>query len=1093
MKKTIISIFLLSFCLSHSYLLADAIWTGTGCDLNNNANWQGGTQPDATTLADFGTSSCYTPTISTLPTVSALGFVFSGTNNYTFNITNNGLLHIGASGIAPLTLPVNVEFDLTVFDGELTFTGCSLNTILINNSSTGGILSLTSVSGDNATVNLSSGAELQVGPGGNSSIGNLTSASLSDQITFFNNQLTVGNLNLPATIAGALSGTGLLVKTGTGVLTLSGNNSAAYTGGISINQGTLSVSSASNLPNGGTITFGGAATILDTQTGVFTIANPVQLTATGTINVGSGGTTTMSGKISGLGSLLKRGDGILALTNVTNDYAGDTSIHQGTLQVSVASAIPNIGIINFLGTGTEVLDTLTGVAIPNLVFTNINGTINVNSGTTTLSDNVQGPGSITKTGAGTLIFSFVGNDYLGGTTIKGGTVRVSASSNLPTSGTITFSAPGPNTLDTQNGGILIPNPIVLSSNGTVNVSANATTLSGAIGGGGGLAVIGGGRLILSGVNNYSGGTTISGVSTLEGTTSSLQGAITNNGGLVFNQSTSGTYSGNISGAGFFEKFGSGTVTLTGTNSAGIGIIFNGGLKVNGALNASASFATQAGTTLSGIGTLTSGTILISGNLQPGNSIGTINMVGPVTLGSTSNYQVEFDASSCDRLNVTGSVAIDPGASVTLLEDQLIFLPASYTIISATSVAGTFTTFNNPYSLFLNASLSYNLGTVILNLGRNSFTSILLGANAPFNAIAVAGDLDTINPLGGSDLDNVVANLLTATSADVLIHDLLQIQPSQIKALGVSETNTTVQLHSIISEHAGSYTKTACTVENRKKWSVWGDLFGVFSHQGVLHGELGFHDKTGGGLIGIDALPCKNLSVGGALSYTFTHLNWNHNPSHATIQNGYGIFYASWFNRHFFVTSVATCGYNHNDVDRNIFLFTSPINTTAHSSFSGVEGSGFMEMGATANYQKAEFKPFISLHYCYLHHNHFKERGADGLNLRIDGANANLLRSEGGLQISYCYRREDVEWIPRVAASVVEENRFKGKYYRTEFVENPGVFFTVKGLRPQHTLFSPKASIQMKKGENFSLFLGYEGEFGSKFHNNRAHMFINRSF
>ena len=544
------------------------------------------------------------------------------------------------------------------------------------------------------------------------------------------------------------------------------------------------------------------------------------------------------------------------------------------------------------------------------------------------------------------------------------------------------------------------------------------------------------------------------------------------------------------------KTGLGTLVLSGSNSySGPTTISNGRLNVNGTINSpAAGVVVNSGATLGGTGTITANIVTINGTLNPGNSIGTLNVVGPVTFNSSSNYLVEFDAAHCDLLNVTGSVTIDPGASVTLQADQMIANNTVYPIITVTSppISGTFTSLNNPY-LFLTAQLSYaSVNQVLLLLSRNTFASVL-PSNAPSNAIATGGALDQVNPLGGSDLDNIVGDLMLTTSLDVIIHDLLQMQPSQIKALGVSETNTTVQLHSIIAEHAGSYIKTACTIESRKKWSAWGDLFGVFSHQSMLHGELGFHDKTGGGLIGIDASPCKNLSVGGALSYTFTHLDWNHNPSHATVQNGYGIFYTSWYSKHFFVTSAATCGYNHNDVDRNILLFTSPINTTAHSSFSGVEGSGFMEIGAIATDQKAEFKPFVSLHYCYLHHNHFRERGADGLNLKVDDANANLLRSEAGLQFSSCYKRNEYEWIPRLTASVIEENRFKGKHYRTEFVENPGVFFTVKGLRPQHTLFSPKASIQLKKGENLSLFLGYEGEFGSKFHNNRAHLFVNRSF
>ena len=67
-------------------------------------------------------------------------------------------------------------------------------------------------------------------------------------------------------------------------------------------------------------------------------------------------------------------------------------------------------------------------------------------------------------------------------------------------------------------------------------------------------------LILTGANTYSGGTTVSG-GTLQGTTTGLQGNITNNATVVFDQDTDGTYAGNMSGTGTLTKQGAGTVIL----------------------------------------------------------------------------------------------------------------------------------------------------------------------------------------------------------------------------------------------------------------------------------------------------------------------------------------------------------------------------------------------------------------------------------------------------------------------------------------------------------------------------------------------------
>ena len=82
-------------------------------------------------------------------------------------------------------------------------------------------------------------------------------------------------------------------------------------------------------------------------------------------------------------------------------------------------------------------------------------------------------------------------------------------------------------------------------------------------------------MLLTGANTYTGGTTVSG-GILMGTTTSLQGDILNNAVVVFSQTGSGTYAGNMSGSGAL-MVQAGTLVLTGNNS------YSGGTTVNGAI------------------------------------------------------------------------------------------------------------------------------------------------------------------------------------------------------------------------------------------------------------------------------------------------------------------------------------------------------------------------------------------------------------------------------------------------------------------------------------------------------------------------------
>ena len=97
-----------------------------------------------------------------------------------------------------------------------------------------------------------------------------------------------------------------------------------------------------------------------------------------------------------------------------------------------------------------------------------------------------------------------------------------------------------------------------------------------IDGTGSLTKLGTGMVILAGSNSYTGGTLVS-AGTLQGTTDSLQGNITDNASLVFNQSVDGGYDGTIQGTGSLTKAGAGTVTFTGENNYSGGTTIGAGV------------------------------------------------------------------------------------------------------------------------------------------------------------------------------------------------------------------------------------------------------------------------------------------------------------------------------------------------------------------------------------------------------------------------------------------------------------------------------------------------------------------------------------
>ncbi|WP_071883623.1 fibronectin-binding autotransporter adhesin ShdA [Salmonella enterica] len=185
-----------------------------------------------------------------------------------------------------------------------------------------------------------------------------------------------------------LFGSGSLVKTGTGELTLSGDN--GYSGGTTITGGTLIADNADSLGTGA-------------------VAN------SGVLQVGEG---ELENTLSGSGSLVKTGTGELTLSG-DNTYSGGTTITSGTLMADHADS---------LGTG----------AVAN------SGVLQVGEGE--LENTLSGSGSLVKTGTGELTLSG-DNSYSGTTTITDGTliaanVNALGGGNIDNSGTLMLDANG---------------------------------------------------------------------------------------------------------------------------------------------------------------------------------------------------------------------------------------------------------------------------------------------------------------------------------------------------------------------------------------------------------------------------------------------------------------------------------------------------------------------------------------------------------------------------------------------------------------------------------------------------------------------------
>ncbi|NGO39550.1 hypothetical protein G4L39_09095 [Limisphaera ngatamarikiensis] len=404
------------------------------------------------------------------------------------------------------------------------------------------------------------------------------------------------------TIPGVISGTGSLRHEGPGTLILEADNT--YTGGTT-NLATLQIG------NGG-------------STGKLAATAPVE--NNGTLIFDSTGQWSLSGNgiLTGTGNLIVRRGWLMAIG--ANSYTGWTLIEPGAIFQPcrgnagqlLSSVVTNHGLLRLvrqdgIWPATPVFVYSNNIVGTGVVFKDVN---NFNDG------GVQFLGT---------------NTYTGGTWIGGGAI-VLGDGFTPGAGSIVGDVIFTNSWEYNDTRRLLvfnrPDDVTFPGNIRSVVSPDIAPANR-----GAVWHAGGGRLILTGDNDYPGGTTIdAGILQVGdgGATGSLgTGNVVNNGMLVFHRQGELTIPGVISGSGSVLQLGPGVIILGATNTYyGSTTVSNGTLIVNGENWGAATYV--YGGALGGTGPIQgmvqteSGTQLLPGP-APG-AIGTLVIGGDLLLG-----------------------------------------------------------------------------------------------------------------------------------------------------------------------------------------------------------------------------------------------------------------------------------------------------------------------------------------------------------------------------------------------------------------------------------------------------------------------------
>ena len=448
-------------------------------------------------------------------------------------------------------------------------------------------------------------------------------------VTFLNNAAAY---TLTSSGSAGITGATAVVLQGTGLVTFAGSNS--YTGTTTISGGTLAIGGGGCLGSGGNY------------------AGAIVTSNSGALVVKTTSNQTFGGLISGPGAMYQQGSGVTTISH-TDSYTGATTVSGGTL------------VLNDGNTGDRAGSTLASTAIninPGAVVALNNTcqfgwtatpTFTINGGTLTTAN-----GTYQDT-TPTLVLSNSATVALGSggwsfTTPVAGTVQMFGLQSITASGTgnqITgaggnsgiIDPRGPLTVQVTNPGDQLTIGAQIGQDGS-----NTTSLS----------KTGSGTLTLTGVNFYTGATTISG-GTLQlgngGTAGALStsstSSIVDNAALAFNRSdTALSISQVISGSGAVYQNGSGMTTLSNSNTLSGPVVVNGGTlsvtygnnDAHGCLGHSSSLTINSGATVTTVNSSQNnnllggqgGTIATVTTINAGGRLmlnGYLQSLGPVTM------------------------------------------------------------------------------------------------------------------------------------------------------------------------------------------------------------------------------------------------------------------------------------------------------------------------------------------------------------------------------------------------------------------------------------------------------------------------------
>jgi len=519
------------------------------------------------------------------------------------------------------------------------------------------------------------------------------------------------------------------------------------------------------------------------------------------------------------------------------------------------------------------------------------------------------------------------------------------------------------------------------------------------------------------------------------------------GSATFDASLIGTQ---YLGFGTLEKTGTGTWTLNNATTSRMSWIVDAGtLAVGDADHSSASILgdvqVNVAGTLRGHGSI-AGNVNSIGTVWPGGSIGTLTIGGNYTQSPSGTLQIEVSPTAASQLKVGGTATL--AGTLSLLYAPGTYTTKTYTLVSASSINGTFSTVTGGTPSGVTQSITYASNAVDLNLTDSPTVQ----------PVVVAPTQATIFGAVGSSA------LRAGQGANEVLLDRLA-GPCGVAASRASSRSSAGGNSASASGASGPAAQSlSCP---RQGNGLWIQAQGTDTRIDGNHGVPDSRDRRYGFLTGVDH-QWKGWTVGVAGGYSHADVTESGNGSKGTLDTlriaGYGAKNLGAY------TLAGTLGYAYD--------FSST--TRSFGALGSAKGDGHGQE-FTAGLQASRpwslgpvvLTPRLGVRYAYLDGLGTDETGPTAQNLGVANQHLQSLQPYVGVTLDYPFtlRNSDRPASVQLRAGYAYETQSTGRNVSVTAADGTG--FVIAGTRDTRGLVTVGLGATLPVGKSTSAYVRYD--------------------